>query len=236
MWTFIKRFAAKAPSVNPLPALLDLAQARRVLVIAPHPDDETIGCGGTLAQLARRVEVQVVLVTNGDGDGGLPADASALRKSELAQALQLLGIARPAICMDEPDGHFEDSPEFRRALTEVISQFQPNWVFLPWLDDSHSDHSRIARASCAVLARSGVETVLHYEVWTPVPATHVVDITETAEAKRAALLCHQTALACGNYLEATFGLNAYRSMFVPSRTARWAEAFAVGPARNCGKA
>jgi N-acetylglucosamine malate deacetylase 1 len=231
MWTFIKRLATKAPQGNPLPPPLDLSEARKVLVVAPHPDDETMGCGGTLAQLAKHADIQVLLVTNGDGAGGLPAGASDVRKAELAEALKVLGIARPAICFDEPDGHFADSPAFRERLAQLLEAFKPNWVFLPWLEDSHSDHWHIARASCAVLVRSGVEKVLYYEIWTPVPATHVVDITQVADIKREAVMCHKTALACGNYVEATFGLNAYRSIYVPS--ARYAEVFAVRSARNC---
>ena len=233
MWTFIKRLALKAPQGNSLPPLLDLSQARRVLVVAPHPDDESMGCGGTLAQLAKHADIQVLLVTNGDGDGGLPAGASDVRKAELARALKVLGTARPAICFDEPDGHFEDSVAFRKRFAQVLAEFKPNWVFLPWLEDSHADHWQIARASCAMLERSEVEKVLYYEIWTPVPATHVVDITQVADLKREAVMCHTTALACGNYVEATFGLNAYRSIYVPSREAKYAEVFAVRSARNC---
>ena len=48
----------------PLPQPLDLAQARKVLVFVPHPDDETLGCGGTLARLAALCPVKVVLVTD----------------------------------------------------------------------------------------------------------------------------------------------------------------------------
>jgi len=232
MWKFIKQLRARPRPGNALPPALDLAQARRVLVIAPHPDDETIGCGGTLARLAPHCEVQVLLVTNGDGAGGLPPGASEVRKREMEQALRVLGVTRPLVCMDEPDGGFVDSRGFRDRLSALLREFKPNWVLLPWLDDIHSDHSGIAAASCAVLRRSDVEQVIHYETWTPVPATHVVDITAVADTKRAALSCHRTALECNNYMEATFGLNAYRSMYVPS--ARWVEAFAVRIARECG--
>ncbi|WP_395687279.1 PIG-L deacetylase family protein [Caenimonas koreensis] len=218
---------------TPLPVMLDLASARRVLVIAPHPDDETMGCGGTIALLAKHIEVQAVLVTNGDGAGELPPGTSETRKAEMTAALQLLGVTRPTIFLDEPDGHFADSPAFRARLAKIIEDFQPNWVFVPWLLDSHPDHWRIARASCAVLAGSNVEKILYYEIWTPLPATHVVDITSVADQKRNAVLCHATALKYGNYVEATFGLNAYRSIYVPSRETRYAEVFAVRTPADC---
>lgn len=237
MLKFIKRRAPEAPQGNPLPPALDLSGARRVLVIAPHPDDETLGCGGTLAQLAPFAEITVLLVTNGDGAGDLPAGASNTRKAEMAEALKLLGVNRPLTCFDEPDGRFSDSPAYRKRLAELLAQVKPNWVFVPWLHDSHSDHSRVARASCAVLAHSKVvEKVLFYEIWTPVPATHVVDITSTALVKRQALLCHRTVLSHGNYVDASFGLSQYRAIYVPSREAKFAEAFTVRAARDCATA
>jgi N-acetylglucosamine malate deacetylase 1 len=233
MWRFIKRLSARSPQANQLPPELDLAAARRVLVIAPHPDDETLGCGGTLARLAPICEVHVLLVTNGDGGGGLPAGTSQARKNEMAEAARTLGIAAPVLHLDQPDGRFADSPAYRSTLAAIIDRLQPNWVFLPWLNDSHPDHARISLATSHVLRRSPVQSLLYYETWTPVPATHVVDITQTLEKKKAAVLCHETALKYGNYMDAMLGLNAYRALYLPGvGTRRWAEAFAVTSARN----
>ncbi|MHB1121606.1 MAG: PIG-L deacetylase family protein [Ramlibacter sp.] len=232
MWRFIRRLSRPAVQPNALPPVLDLAGARRVLVIAPHPDDETLGCGGTLARLAPACDVHVLLVTNGDGGGDLPPETSALRKQEMAAAVRTLGIANEVLHLDEPDGRFDDTSSFRAALAAIVQRLQPDWVFLPWLGDSHPDHSRISRASSQVLRRSAVQRVLYYETWNPVPATHVVDITPVLETKKAAVLCHVTALKYGNYLDAMLGLNAYRALYLPPGERRWAEAYAVTSARD----
>jgi N-acetylglucosamine malate deacetylase 1 len=232
MWRLIKRLREPAGQPNRLPSELDLAAGRRALVIAPHPDDETLGCGGTLARLAPHCEIHVLLVTNGDGGGELPAGTSERRKAEMAAAVRTLGVGTDVIHFDEPDGRFSDSPRYRSRLAGVVERVRPNWVFMPWLLDSHPDHARIARASSQVLRRSSVETVLYCETWTPVPATHVVDITPVLERKKAAMLCHETALQHGNYLDAVLGLNAYRALYLPTRERRWAEAFAVTDARK----
>ena len=231
MWPFTRRPETAQPQSNPLPPPLDLAPARRALVIAPHPDDETMGCGGTLARLAPTCDIHVLLVTNGDGGGGLPPDTSQKRMAEMANAVRTLGIGNPVLHQGEPDGRFEDSPAYRAALGEILERLQPDWVFLPWLRDSHADHSRISFASSQVLARSRVDSVLYYETWTPVPATHVVDITQTMETKKSALQCHETALRYGNYMDAMVGLNAYRALYLPHDQKRWAECFAVTTAR-----
>lgn len=232
MWKFIERLRPPPEEGNPLPPPLGYAAARRVLVVAPHPDDEAMGCGGLVALLARQAQVRVLLVTNGDGGGGLPADTSETRKQEMRESLQVLGVTEPLIAFDEPDGRFEDSTAFRQRFAQLLVDFRPDWVLLPWLRDSHSDHARIARACCAVLRRSAVDKVVHYETWTPLPATHVVDISAVAEQKRAALSCHRTALEHGNYVEATFGLNQYRALYL-GRGCRYAEAVVVRDARDC---
>jgi LmbE family N-acetylglucosaminyl deacetylase len=243
MWPFTKRPEPRraeaasppraAPRGNPLPQPLDLAGVHRALVVAPHPDDETLGCGGTLARLAPVCEIHVLQVTNGDGGGGLPPETSAVRKQEMARAVRTLGIASEVLHMDEPDGRFEPTPAFGDAFMAIVRRLDPQWVFLPWLGDSHADHALLSAQVSRLLRDSRVDKLLYYETWTPVPATHVVDITATLETKKAALLCHETALRHGNYLDAVLGLNAYRGLYLPrGDVPARAEAFAVTSARD----
>jgi LmbE family N-acetylglucosaminyl deacetylase len=212
----------------PLPLPLDLAVARKVLVFAPHPDDETLGCGGTLARLAQICPVKVVLVTDGSGAGGLPAGAGAVRQAEFVKALAVLGVT-DAIQLNQPDGYFEASVDLAAVVTKLLEDYQPDWVFLPSPLDYHRDHVRIA-AFLEPLCRSvaSVRQLLFYEIWAPVPATHVVDITDQASLKLAALAEHATAMACGDYQGAVAGLNRYRGLYLGQD--RLAEAFWVEPA------
>ena len=194
---------------------------------APHPDDESLGCGGTLARLAAQAEVKVVLVTDGSGAGGLPEGAAQMRQEELLRALRELGIDDLAR-LDCPDGDFVSTAKVETRLRELLSEFGPDWVFLPSPLDYHRDHVRIS-ALLEPLCRNcrTVTQLLFYEVWAPVPATHVVDITEVAELKRAAIRQHVTALACADYLGAVEGLNRYRGLYLGRD--RLAEAFWVEP-------
>lgn len=210
-----------------LPRPLDLSKARRVMVFAPHPDDETLGCGGTLAQLAAMAEVFVVLVTDGSGAGGLGPGADLIRQQEFLDALGVLGIHQ-SVCLHQPDGAFEDGPQIRHQIAHHLKSFQPNWVFLPSPLDYHRDHIRISVMMEALCRRQqSIETLLFYEIWAPCPATHVVDITDWSEQKQRALSCHQTALAAGDYLRAVRGLQAYRGLYLGRD--REAEAFWVLP-------
>ena len=214
----------------PLPQPLDLTQARRVLVFAPHPDDETLGCGGTLARLALHCPVKVVLVTDGSGAGGLPPEAGAMRQAEFVRALAVLGVTE-SMQLNQPDGNFQGSPELSVQVRALLENYQPDWVFLPSPLDYHRDHVRIA-AFLEPLCRqaTSVKQLLFYEIWAPVPATHVVDITDQAQCKHAALAEHATAMPHGDYQRAVDGLNRYRGLYLGRN--RLAEAFWVESAKG----
>ncbi len=216
----------------PLPQALDLTHARKVLVFAPHPDDETLGCGGTLARLALHCPVKVVLVTDGSGAGGLPPGADTIRQAEFVRALAVLGVTDSAL-LNQPDGSFQGNPELALQIRALLEDYQPDWVFLPSPLDYHRDHVRIAAFLKPLCCQApSVTQLLFYEIWAPVPATHVVDITEQADRKQAALAEHATAMSCGDYQRAIDGLNRYRGLYLGRD--RFAEAFWVEPAKADG--
>lgn len=213
------------------PARLDLAQVQRVMVFAPHPDDESLGCGGTLALLAQHCEVTVVLVTDGSGAGGLPEGAAAVRQAEFVQALQVLGVSSWH-CLNEPDGAFEGSQALCERVDRLIQAHHPQWVFLPSVLDYHRDHLRIADMVTTLCQKhAAITKLIYYEIWAPVPATHIVDITEVWAQKKRAIEQHRTALAYGDYLRAIDGLNSYRGLYL-GHPQRWAEAFWVEDAQS----
>lgn len=234
IWPFIRRsISAYTTGDIPLCALprpLDLERIKRALVFAPHPDDESLGCGGTIARLAERCAVRVVLVTDGSGAGGLPPGTSQIRLAEFVAALERLGV-RDYISLDQPDGEFVANTSLEKQVKQILADFHPDHVFLPAPIDYHRDHLRIAEFLTPLCReKASIEALVHYEVWAPVPATHVVDITDQWACKIAALNEHRTAMACGDYLEAIRGLNRYRGLYLGKN--RLAEAFLVEPANQ----
>lgn len=199
----------------PLPGRLDLASMSRVMVFAPHPDDESIGCGGLLTLLAQQgSKIRVVLVTDGGGAGGLPASAAKTRQQEFIAALGVLGINDWRM-LGFVDGAVDVNAALEQALLELLMDFAPDVVIMPSMLDLHRDHRAIAIA----LARcsAGLESVaqyIQYEVWCPLPATHLVDISAVAETKWMAIRQHETALKCGDYLTASQGLACYRGLLL----------------------
>ncbi len=209
-----------------LPLPLPLEAARRVLVLAPHPDDESIGCGGLLVKLAARgVPTRVLLVSDGSGAGELPPGTAEARQQEFRAALQVLGGLESEL-LGLPDGALERVPDLPAQLRRAIEAFAPDWVFGPSARDPHRDHRAVAAALARVLPDcSSVQAAWSYETWTALPASHVLDIGAELPTKLAALRAHRTALVYGNYLQATEGLARYRSLLLGRADAQAAEAF-----------
>lgn len=207
-----------------------LPPAHRVLAIAPHPDDETLAFGGTLARLAARgAEVHLVVASDGEASIGAtagPDETARRRRDEARQAASLLGI-RSVEFVGLPDGHVgDDVGPLVAALQRRVRESPPDLVLITWFGDEHPDH----RAVNDALADAGLadETeVWGGEVWTPLPANRLVPIDEVIDRKAAAVEVHATAAGAFD-LTALLGLSRYRSVHGLAGQGH-AEAFLAAP-------
>ncbi|MBM3666510.1 MAG: PIG-L family deacetylase [Actinobacteria bacterium] len=203
---------------------------RRVLVIAPHPDDESLGCAGTMALLSDQ-GATVTTLTASDGEAtqgsSLPAEEIArTRRAEAQRAAAEVGAS--AHFLGLPDGGLAQHPnELASGLRKAIGELEPEAVFAPWPLDGGSDHRAVAQALAGVLDRGGPE-VWGYEVWTALVPNRFVEITAVIERKRAALGAHETA-ALALDLSAAEGLARWRSLQTLGGRG-FAEAFLALPA------
>lgn len=122
------------------------------LIIAPHPDDEALGCGGLIAYLRQQdIPVWVCFLTNGGASHPnskkYPPDILAnLRKKEAIKSCDLLGVASSnVIFFDQPDGGLRNLDDQQRKkvvemLLELIDVAKVSTLFVPWRRDAHSDH------------------------------------------------------------------------------------------------
>jgi LmbE family N-acetylglucosaminyl deacetylase len=136
--------------------------ARRVIVVAPHPDDEVLGAGGALAQLARvGSEVTVVAVTDGEASHpGRSAELRERRATESERALALLGVKGDRVRIGQPDGHAGIG--LADQLARCIGS--GDLVLAPWEHDGHPDHDAVGAAARQASARAGGR-LLEYLVW-----------------------------------------------------------------------
>jgi N-acetylglucosamine malate deacetylase 1 len=192
-----------------------LPRFTRVLVLAPHPDDETIGCGGTVARWARLgADIEVVVLTDGEATMAGhrdPAATAAARRSEVTLAAGMLG-AGTVVPLGLPDGRLIRSlPTLTTSLGTALVRHQPDVVLLPWPLDGHPDHRAVTLALAAVAPRADCE-LYGYEVHTPIlRPDRIFDVASTLATKRAALDLHRTA-ARAFEVDATLGLTRWRSL------------------------
>jgi LmbE family N-acetylglucosaminyl deacetylase len=186
----------------------------RVLVLSPHPDDDAIGCGGTLRKhVVAGDEVRVVFLSSGEkgGHGRPPDETARVREREAEAAAAILGLAGVEFWR-QPDGAIQPSPELVARLRGVLGEFRPWRVYVPHERDTHSDHRAavdMLRAAHGGLA--GPPVVLMFEVWTPLETfDHVEDVSEFVGVKRTAIRAHASQCAVMRFDEAMLGLNRYR--------------------------
>jgi LmbE family N-acetylglucosaminyl deacetylase len=150
---------------------LDLTGCSGLFVVAPHPDDETLGLGATAAQLAASgVDVQVVSVSDGGAarPGASPLQRSRLestRRDELSRATSVLGV-HSVVSLGLPDGELaEHVGELTDSLAEILAGVAPGtWCAATWRGDGHPDHEAVGRAAAEACARTGVALV-EYPIW-----------------------------------------------------------------------
>lgn len=185
-----------------------------VLVVAPHADDETLGCGGLIAaQAARGVPVHVVFVSDSAAQSWSPglnrADRATQRHSEALAALATLGVpAAHAHFLNAPDGELDrlDLALHRRtlvALAETLRTIAPREIFLPFLGEGSTEHDAAVWLAHEALRLAGTNARLwEYPVWAWWNPLRLLgqllrreenfrhDASAWTELRRRALACH----------------------------------------------
>jgi LmbE family N-acetylglucosaminyl deacetylase len=144
------------------PALPTGSPSGPVLVLAPHFDDEILGCGALLAGIEDKSLIRVVFACDGRGSSDLPrpdgargaSDLSVVRAAESKAALGVLGIPETSISqLNFPDGSLSSNGEaLRAALEKITTELNPLWILAPFRFDRHPDHMALARAALALPA------------------------------------------------------------------------------------
>jgi LmbE family N-acetylglucosaminyl deacetylase len=213
----------------------------RVLVFAPHPDDETLGCGGALADLLDRgARLDVVLVT--DGAAGARSEEergriAAARLLESRRALEALGGGTVHAGGIPDRGAGDRLSEVEALLARWLVEAAPDLVFAPSPVETHPDHRAVAYALLAVARRPATDpgaaalaraTVAFFEVSQPFRPNFLFDLTKVLARKERAVAAFASQGAERDYAGFVGGLNAFRRMTLPAGVAA-AEAFAVFP-------
>jgi N-acetylglucosamine malate deacetylase 1 len=170
-----------------------------LLAIAPHPDDVELTAGGTMIKMAQAgYRTGILDLTRGEsGSRGTPET----RLKEAARAAKIMG-ASVRRNLGLPDAHLKVSDEFKAAIAEVIREFEPHTVILPYWEGRHPDHYTAARLGYEACFVAGLKNyplageafrpfkILYAAAFADVRPTFAVDISKQYDRRRQAILAY----------------------------------------------
>jgi LmbE family N-acetylglucosaminyl deacetylase len=196
--------------------LSHLPDKTRVLVLSPHPDDETYGCGGALIEHRRLGhKVCVVILTDGSKGYKIKKDGNIgvieIRKKEALNAIKILDIDQ-LIFFDFEDKNIKLEQSEIDKLRSVLINFNPNIIYLPHFNDNHIDHyhTNVLLFLCNDLLKSRNITIMAYEIWSLMRPNVYVNISDHFNKKVQAMSCYKSQQDQVDYINMITGLNIMR--------------------------
>ena len=194
---------------------MELPPGELFLVVCPHPDDDAVGCGGTILKLLDAgKKVRVIYLSIQEGNFTRKA-----RLEEIHRALDRMGVTDHMLRED-------DFPSAREATDIVVRELGKRYdgVFIPSPFENHDHHLRTFQACAEALRRTGTgPDIIMYEVWGTLMPNLVVPVSNVMERKLAAVREHGTQCADIDYVRLSRGINGYRA--AASALDGYAEAF-----------
>ena len=195
---------------------------QRALVIMAHPDDPDFSCSGTVIQMARQgIEVTYMILTNGDKGNHNPEitrnQLIAMRKIEQRRSAEMCGVQH-VLFMGEEDGFLKSTPELRKRVTREIRRLRPELIVCPYPDRyvvgagyiNHPDHRNAGLVALEAIFPAADNPMFYPDMMDEGYLPHKisqlyivghddpnveVDITDDAEQKIQAILCHESQIA-----------------------------------------
>ncbi|CAA0219673.1 Carbohydrate esterase, family CE14. Probable N-acetylsugar deacetylase [Tenacibaculum maritimum] len=182
---------------------------KNVLIVAPHADDEVLGCGGIMKRKSQEGDNVIVLIVTRGTPKMYSDDKVANVRNEAKQSHKILGVKKTFFLdFHAPELDITSSAEIARGISKIVKENSIDEMYIPHRGDIHSDH-RVVANSCYVAARPvngcSVKSIYAYETlseteWAApfgddafIP-NHFVDITEFIDFKLKAMECFKSQL------------------------------------------
>ena len=174
----------------------------RILIVAPHPDDESIGCGGIICLYHKQVDV--LLVTDGYNPQLNNRETAGIRQKEFHKAMETAGV-HECFLLHIPEHEIRHN----RAQFKRVDVKSYDHIFVPNRYEQHQDHIAVYQTVKKLAGRNA--RLYEYEVWTTIRDPNIiVDIGSAVEEKRGLIACHASQVKELDYDALAIGLNAYR--------------------------
>lgn len=196
----------------------DFFSQKSILVLSPHPDDEIIGCGGTLLKASEQeAAITILQLTDGSGTAALAAaDQNTKKTTRLKEAeavVRALGNANLVAWKEVARVHETDA--LAEKMNGLIRNICPDIIFVPFVNEAHRDHvatSRLLAGALKQIENRGRFTILSYEVWGKVPPKNAVVIDDHIYEKERLLMKYVTGMKVVDYISHCLRRDALNSV------------------------
>jgi len=190
----------------------------KIAIFAAHPDDELIGCGGTILKgLQKGHNIQIVFATSGD------LSERKIREKEVKSIYDKLKIAYHFLRLK--DRYFQYSQSTIEKIIRLLREIKPDIIYYPHHNEEDRDHKELNKimneswwiANDTFMPQLGkpckIKKILQYEIWTPISRPNYFErIDEFIEKKTELLIKYKSQINHQRYDAASRGLNAYRGV------------------------
>lgn len=201
----------------------------KALIIAPHPDDEVLGCAGIIQKMLNlSMMVEVVLLTDGAGENH-NQELAQIRREEFYKAISSLGNIAVTY-LGFPDGSISENYEkVIDSLSLVFQNSIPDIVFLPYVFDYNLDHqvcNFVLERVLTNLNLFSLKEIAMYEVWTPILYPNCyINVTDEFDVKKNAISIYRSQEKRYHIFDKVLALNTYRAKFSMRTNVRYMECF-----------
>lgn len=180
---------------------INIKETDRILVVSPHPDDESIGCGGLLTLYGKQCDV--IVITDGDNRKEI-SNIADVREKEFVKAVSLTEVQEYK-CLRIPEQQIK---QFKNKIAEIDFDKYEH-VFVPNRYDEHKDHVDVYKVIKSLLKKK--TRLYEYEVWSPLKKPNIyLNITDVSNHKIQMIKTYESQVKELDYVGMIMGLNAYR--------------------------
>jgi len=194
MYEYIQPFLKySTPVENTIPA-------NNVVVIAPHQDDECIGCGGTVIKHSRNGGHLEIIFCTSDSE----------RTEETRAATKILGSNVNHFLQFEVGTLHSAVSQMALRFSTIFEKAVPDVIFLPFMLDNHSDHTAISKAFAKAYKQNKLDCLVYaYPVWGTLMPNVISDISQVWEDKKRAIECYKSQTATRDYVTMAYSISKF---------------------------
>jgi LmbE family N-acetylglucosaminyl deacetylase len=207
------------------PIEVQIPENKNILVIAPHPDDETLGCGGLLLQAAKKkCNIHILSLSSG------ATNDAETREAELRKSANDLGVSN-IIFLRLSDGFVGNEITGKNILNDIFIKNKPDIILIPFILDNHEDHKNANKLLIELKNHEELE-IWCYQVYSNIISNAYCDITDVSDIKYKILENYSSQLKYFDYINWNKGLNAWNSRLSFKKNEKYLESYFIIPAKE----